>query len=165
MALPLIPIFDILGKVLDRVIPDPAERAKMQIELAKLADADNERVHQEMLGQIATNTEEAKHRSLFIAGWRPFVGWGCGFALVYNVLLAPLILFLARLFGYAGEMPVTDTAFLQTILLAMLGVGAMRSYDKAKGTSDDTGYGPPTKTTTITTVTAPKKKGLDLWPF
>lgn len=147
MSLPLIPILSIIEKIADRAIPDPAEKAKLQLELAKLADAEAQRSHQEMLGQIETNKVEAQHRSIFIAGWRPFIGWGCGGALLYNTLVAPM----------AG-LPVADLGFLQTVLLAMLGIGSMRSYEKVKGVANDTPLGKPAVPTPITTPAEPPKK-------
>lgn len=122
-------IGDILGAVdgiLDKFIPDKAEKLRVQIELAKLGDVANERLHQEMMAQTEVNKVEASHRSIFVAGWRPFIGWGCGAALIYNTLVAPLL--------GTGQ---ADLGFLQVILMGMLGIGAMRSYDKKQGTSDD----------------------------
>jgi hypothetical protein len=126
MAIPFLDIANILGQVIDRVVPDPQAKMDLQLQLAKLADQDAQREHDENMGQIQTNIAEANNRSVFVAGWRPFIGWGCGGALLYNTLFAPLFHF-----------QVADLGFLQTILMAMLGLGAMRSYDKAKGTSND----------------------------
>jgi hypothetical protein len=122
----ILDILNVIGTVVDRVIPDPKQKAELQLELAKLADQEASRSHDEMMGQIATNTAEAQNRSVFVAGWRPFIGWGCGASLVYSTLVAPLF-----------HLNVPDLSFLQTVLMAMLGVGAMRSYDKAKGTAND----------------------------
>jgi hypothetical protein len=83
------------------------------------------------MGQIDVNKVEAANPNVFVAGWRPFIGWVGGSALAYNVMLAPML-----------HLGVADTSFLQTILLAILGMGAMRSYDKAKGT-DTTTIGNP----------------------
>ena len=88
------------------------------------------------LAQISVNEEEAKSSSLFVAGWRPFVGWVCGTALLYVALLEPLIRFVAQvMYGYKGGFPVIDTSLTLQVLLGMLGIGAMRSYDKKQGTS------------------------------
>lgn len=134
-------IFGKIGDVVGQVVVDKDKKIALQVELEKLriqAEADAEqRIHEELLGQIETNKLEAQHRSIFIAGWRPFIGWGCGGALIYNTLIAPFIEFVARLFGWTGAMPVVDISFLTTVLLAMLGMGVMRSYDKLKGTSND----------------------------
>ena len=126
MGLPILDILNVVGDVVDRVIPDPQAKMDLQVKLATIADQESQREHDENMGQIATNTAEAQNRSVFVAGWRPFIGWGCGVALIYNTFLAPMF-----------HMPVTDLSFLQTVLMGMLGLGAMRSFDKAKGTSND----------------------------
>jgi hypothetical protein len=72
----ILDILNVIGTVVDRVIPDPKQKAELQLELAKLADQEASRSHDEMMGQIATNTAEAQNRSVFVAGWRPFIGWG-----------------------------------------------------------------------------------------
>jgi hypothetical protein len=159
MALPLIPIFDVLSKVVDRVIPDPTEKAKLTLELAKLADAENARASQEAMAQSEVNKVEAGHRSIFVAGWRPAVGWVCGGALVYNVIAAPMF-----------HLQVADLGFLQTILLAMLGISASRTVEKIKGVTNDvlpmTRKAAEAITNANPTAPAPKKKVLGVkWPF
>ena len=75
----LIPqIAPILGNVLDRFFPDKEKAAEAQraIETALLENA-----AQINLAQIEVNKEEAQHRTVFVAGWRPFIGWVCGVAL------------------------------------------------------------------------------------
>jgi len=88
------------------------------------------------LAQIAVNTEEAKSSSLFVSGWRPFVGWVCGASLAYVSILDPMVRFVAKvIFGYGGTFPVIDTTITMQVLFGMLGIGAMRSFDKKQGTS------------------------------
>lgn len=152
----LLALIPLIGNVIDRVIPDPSEKMKLHLELAKLADAENARASQEALAQSRTNAVEAGHRSIFVAGWRPAVGWVCAGALVYNVILAPMV-----------KLPVADLGFLQTILLAMLGISASRTMEKIKGVTND--VLPFSKETPIPAPTAPaqpKKKVLGVtWPF
>lgn len=119
----LLPFLDIFSKVIDKVIPDPAQKAQLQLDLAKLADQEAQRDHEEAMGQIEVNKVEATSPNMFVAGWRPFIGWVGGGAMAYNVVMAPMF-----------NLGTADTSFLQTILLAILGMGAMRSYDKMKGT-------------------------------
>jgi hypothetical protein len=84
--------------------------------------------------QIQTNIEEAKSTNWFIAGWRPFVGWVCAFALGYVAVIEPIIRFVAKVFvGYSGEFPVIDTDLTMQVLMGLLGLGAMRSVEKVKG--------------------------------
>jgi hypothetical protein len=107
-------LIPIIGGIIDKAIPDPSKKMELQLELAKLADAEDQREHEQMLGQIDVNKTEATHRSIFVAGWRPAVGWGGASALLYNTLIAPM-------FGLG----VADLGFLQTVLLAILGIGGM----------------------------------------
>lgn len=131
MAIPILGgiLDDVIGSVTDLVseaVVDKDKRNEINLELAKLSDRANERLHEQMLAQSSTNTEEAKHRSIFVAGWRPAIGWGCGVALVYNTLIAPMF-----------NLGQADLAFLQTVLMGMLGIAGMRSFDKYAGTAND----------------------------
>jgi len=86
------------------------------------------------LAQIAVNAEEAKSTNWFVAGWRPFVGWVCGVALAYVAVVEPLARFVAAtLFAYNGAFPIIDTTLTMQVLLGMLGLGAMRSVEKTRG--------------------------------
>ena len=120
----------LIGKVLDRVFPDPekANEAKLRVleltqqgELAEL-DADVRLA----LGQMEINKEEAKSPHWFVAGWRPFVGWVCGLALFWNFMMYPTVVW----FGVTA--PPLDVAQLMIVLGGMLGLGTMRSWDKSK---------------------------------
>lgn len=147
----LLPILDIVGKVIDKVIPDPTAKAQLTLQLAQLADQEAARDAQNALQQIELNKIEAQHSNLFVAGWRPFIGWGCGAALLYNTLLAPMT-----------GLGVADLGFLQTVLLALLGLGGMRSYEKVNGAA--TGA-VPAKVTPVATPEPVKKKKKDIWPW
>ena len=122
----------IIGKVLDRVLPDSAE-AKLKVmtlaqegQLAEL-DADVKLA----AGQMEINKSEAAHSSIFVAGWRPFTGWICGSALAYHFILQPFINYIAVLSGAdLRGLPTLDMDDLYTVLLGMLGLGGMRSYEK-----------------------------------
>lgn len=81
--------------------------------------------------QIDVNEQEAKSPSLFVSGWRPFVGWACGASLVYVALLEPILRFSAHvIFGYTGSFPDIDTDLTLQVLLGILGLGGLRSYEK-----------------------------------
>ena len=77
-------------------------------------------------GQLSINQQEAAHKSLFVAGWRPFIGWICGFGLAYNVLINPIL-------STWFTMPPVDPGLLYPVLTGMLGLGAMRSWEKSRG--------------------------------
>ena len=85
-------------------------------------------------GQLAVNAEEAKHRSIFVAGWRPFIGWACGISLFVHFLLFPTADVVTAYLGYKPvPYPAFDMDSLMTILLGILGLGGMRSFEKFKG--------------------------------
>ena len=79
-------------------------------------------------GQLEVNKVEAAHKSLFVAGWRPTIGWVCALGLFYNVILANII-------GIWVDVPEIDTTLLVPVMMGMLGLGAMRSYEKVQGVS------------------------------
>lgn len=88
------------------------------------------------LAQIGVNTEEAKSESIFIAGWRPAVGWVGAIGLAYVAVLEPIGRFIAKVgFDYTGAFPVIDTSLTMQVLSGLIGFGIMRSFDKAKGTA------------------------------
>lgn len=125
------PVTDIIGEV----VVDKDKKREIELKLQEIIDRADARYHDELMGQIEINKVEATHASIFVAGWRPFIGWTGGFGLAYSFVLAPFIEFVARANGYIQEMPMPDTGHLLTLVTAMLGVGAMRSYDKTKGTA------------------------------
>ena len=76
----------------------------------------------------------AQHRSIFVAGWRPFVGWTCGIALAWHFVLAPLTMFVCAYIGVTiPELPTFDVSSLLTVLMGMLGLGGLRTFEKTKG--------------------------------
>jgi len=79
----------------------------------------------ELQGEI--NKIEAQHRTIFVAGWRPFIGWVCGFALAYNFVLRDLLIWLV---GPETAPPALQMEHLMTVLIGMLGLGGMRTFEK-----------------------------------
>ena len=123
----------ILDKVLDRVIPDEAERAKAKLEMqAELVK--NE--HDIQLAQIELNKAEAQHRSIYVAGWRPFIGYVCGVAFLYHFVLQPVLIFAIAVTGYTmPTLPDFEMDTLLTVLAGLLGLGGLRSLEKIKKVS------------------------------
>ena len=109
--------------LLDKFIEDKDQKNALAHKLATMAD---EHAQELAKGQLAVNAVEAAHKSLFVAGWRPFVGWICGVGLLYNVIISQIL-------GIWFEVPTVDPSLLTPVLMGMLGMGAMRSYEKAKG--------------------------------
>lgn len=130
------PIAETVNTVLKRVLPvekiGEAERLKLESEITiQLAQLD----WQAVAGQLQANVEEAKHESLFVAGWRPFIGWICGAAFALHFLAIPIALWGRVYFGWSlpTSVPVFDMNTLLTVLLGMLGLGGMRTFEKMKG--------------------------------
>lgn len=135
MALdPVTAVLDIGGKLIDRLWPDPAQRDAAKLEMLKMQQSGElaTLTAETTLAkaQIDTNTEEAKHSSLFVAGWRPFVGWVGGLGFAYAAIVEPAMRFAATLYGYSGTFPVIDTSLTMQVLFGILGLGALRTYEK-----------------------------------
>jgi holin (3TMs family) len=88
-----------------------------------------------MTAQTSINLEEAKSEKLFVAGWRPFIGWVCGSAFAYAAIIEPFLTWLATVYGYTGKFPVLNTEITMQVLIGILGLGAYRSYDKKQAPS------------------------------
>ena len=118
-------------KLLDKVIEDKDQKAKLAHELATMAD---KLAHEQQLAQMAINKEEASSGSLFKGGWRPCIVWICGIAFGYHFVLQPVIIFVVALVGIEiPELPEFDMGTLLTVLGGMLGIGGLRTYEKQKG--------------------------------
>lgn len=107
-------------------ITDPLELAKIDLQLKTLQNGLD-------TGQMQINKVEAAHPSKFVAGWRPFIGWVCGIALMFNMILFPIVEWGCLIAAIViPEPPVLDTQSLMTLLGGMLGFGTMRTYEKYK---------------------------------
>lgn len=119
-----------VSNVLDKVVEDKDQKAKLAHEIATLAE---KQAHEAAMAQVEVNKAEAQHRSIFVAGWRPFCGWVCSFALAYHFILAPFIVFGVAWSGAEiPEIPAFDMDALMTVLLGMLGLGGLRTAEKMK---------------------------------
>ena len=124
-------ITPIVNKVLD-LIPDPNAKARaeaeMQAELLKYAA-------EQSAQQSEVNKVEAANSNVFVAGWRPAIGWTCALAFMFMYVVAPLVTWVAAFFNHIVPIPQFDTNALMSLTTGMLGLGAMRSFDKKQGTS------------------------------
>lgn len=140
---PLAVVLDIGGKLIDHFFPDAEKQAAARLQLLQLQQSG-------VLAELAANTDLAKAQaainqqesastSLFVAGWRPFVGWCCGIAFAYAFVLQPMAVFLLAAFHAPLDpktIPTLDINAMMPVLLGMLGLGAMRSYEKVQGASN-----------------------------
>ena len=115
-----------IGNVLDKLFTTDGEKLDKQLAMERL-----------VLGasqiQAEINKVEAQHRSLFVAGWRPFIGWVCGFALAWHFIGYDLLRWLAANFGWYAPPQLVGTNELTTVVFSLLGLGGMRSFEKAIG--------------------------------
>lgn len=119
--------------ILDKVIPDAGERAKLAHEIATLAER---HAHEIALAQIEVNKVEAASASVFKSGWRPFIGWVCGSAFAYHFVGQPFLVFALTYMGVsASPLPEFDMSALLTVLGGLLGLGSLRTFEKYKGVS------------------------------
>ena len=120
--------------LLDKFIEDKDVKNKLAHDLSTMA----ERHAQELAkGQLEVNKTEAAHKSLFVAGWRPAVGWTCCLGMASNFLVIPITNFVLALTGSAIVVPLLDTGEMMPVLMGMLGLGAMRTYEKKQGVQRD----------------------------
>ena len=128
MALdPVSALFEIGGKVLDRVLPDPAQQAAAKLELLKLQQ--NGELTQ-IAGQMEINKVEAASSSIFVSGWRPAIGWICGAGFAVQFVIGPLAEWGSSLAGHPVKFPTMDTGTMMPLLLGMLGLGGLRTAEK-----------------------------------
>jgi len=117
--------------LLDKFIEDKDQKSALAHEIATMGER---HAQESLLAQLEINKAEAASGSLFKGGWRPFVGWICGFALLYHFILSPMIIFIITLTGATiPPLPEFDMGSLMTVLLGMLGIGGLRTFEKQKG--------------------------------
>ena len=120
------PVESIIGKF----VQDKDQKAALAHEIATLAE---KQANEQALAQIEVNKVEAAHQSLFIAGWRPSIGWVCSLAMLLNFILIPFIN-LGLDFAQMGiQLDLIEMETMMPVLLGMLGLGVMRTAEKLKG--------------------------------
>ena len=134
---PITAALDLGGKLIERLIPDPAAKSAAALALLQLQQSgelaamtnDTELAK----GQLQVDAIEAASPATFTSGWRPFVGWVCGTGLASQFLIAPFATWAAALLGHPITYPALDIGTLLTLLLGMLGLGAARTVEKLNG--------------------------------
>ena len=128
-----------IGSTVRQVLPDPRAQAEFDLKVAELADKADQRENALLLGQIETNKEEAKSANLFVAGWRPAIGWIGASALGWTWIAAPLVNWVATLFGAHVNPPSLSPDSIYPIILGMLGISASRTVEKLNGVATSVG--------------------------
>lgn len=122
---------EIGGSLIRHFFPDPAQAAAAE---QKMAELEKSGELAKIAGQLEINKQEAASSSLFVAGWRPYVGWVCGTGLLYVALVEPVVRFVAQVgFSYKGGFPLIDTSLTMQVLVGMLGLGYLRTSEKKAG--------------------------------
>jgi len=133
----LLDLLPFIGKLLDRLIPDPAAKAAAQLQLLQLQQSSDfkqlDADLQVQIAQIGVNTAEANSPSLFKGGWRPYIGWACGGAFSYNFIIQPLLAWVSSAFWHVPIPPSLDWPMMSPVMMGMLGLGAMRTYERVSG--------------------------------
>lgn len=125
----LAPVLEIGKSILDRLFPDPVLKAKAEMDMMVLLQTQD---LQKVMGQLEINAKEAASTSVFVAGWRPFIGWCCGAGFLWATIGHPVFGWIAASRGWPAP-PAIDTEVLLYVLGGMLGLGTLRSVEKIKG--------------------------------
>ena len=129
MAVPAViaALAPVVGKLIDRLVPDEheAKRAKMEMQQALVAAA-----NQINLAQAEINKTEAQHRSVFVAGWRPAIGWACAMGFAWAFVVQPFAIWVTAIVAPEMDLPDLDTVPLLEMTFAMLGLAGLRSWEK-----------------------------------
>tara|TARA_Y100001972_G_scaffold123044_1_gene169660 strand:+ start:418 stop:798 length:381 start_codon:yes stop_codon:yes gene_type:complete len=119
-------LIDPISNILDKFVADKDLKQKLEHELKT-------ELHRANMAQIEVNKVEAQHRTVFVAGWRPFTGWVCATALAYHFIIEPVLVFFLSWYGIQIQLPQFDMGSLLTVLMGMLGLGGLRTYEKKLG--------------------------------
>lgn len=117
-------------KLIDKMFPNPKDKAEAFLKLKELEQSGDLAV---ISNQIEVNKIEASSPRVFVSGWRPFIGWVCGCALAFQLVLGPVIVWVNALRGTTVALPAMQTELLTTLLVGMLGLGSMRTVEKLNG--------------------------------
>ena len=118
--------------LLDKFIEDKDQKNALAHEIATMSQKYAQEIAQ---GQMAINEVEAAHKSLFVSGWRPFIGWTCGLGMFGNFITIPFSNFVLALLELDIVIPLVPLETMMPVLMGMLGLGAMRTYEKKSGVS------------------------------
>ena len=123
-------LIDPVSNVLDKVIEDKDQKAKLAHEIATMAERFH---HEQAMAQSEANVEQAKHPSLFVAGARPAIMWICALGLLTQFFVMPIAEWATAIWAPGVDLPALQTSELMTLTLSLLGLGGMRSWEKAQG--------------------------------
>jgi hypothetical protein len=131
---PVTAVTNVVGQVIDRVWPDPAQAAAAKLQLMQLQQTGELTA---ITGQMDINKVEAGNESLFVAGGRPFIIWVCGAAFAWNWVGLPLAKFVMTVIGHPVVMQAADMSEMMPVLMGLLGLGGMRTWEKIQAKKID----------------------------
>ena len=127
-------ILSIVGEAVGRFLPEDKEaRAKAERDIEAQLSAHLAKID---LAQLEVSKQEAAHRSIFVAGWRPFIGWSCGSALAWTYIVQPVLSFILAQTGHLVPLPLLDMGQMMPVLMGLLGLGGLRTFEKFKKVSE-----------------------------
>jgi hypothetical protein len=133
MITALIPqLLPLISSVIDKTIPDENGKAKALQDIEKTLIDNASNIN---LAQIATNQTEAQHKNIFVAGWRPAIGWSCALGIFWLFIGANFAQWGMNMAGIEGEVPTVPSDVLLELTFAMLGMAGLRTFEKIKGVS------------------------------
>ena len=140
MSLPILgDVIREVGQTVRQILPDKQAQLELDLKFAELADKADEREVSLLASQIDVNKEEAKSSNLFVAGWRPAIGWIGASALGWTWIVAPLANWVASLCGAHVNPPSLPADAIYPVILGMLGIGTMRTVEKMRGVATSVG--------------------------
>jgi hypothetical protein len=152
MGIPIIgDVISAVKDIIGEVVVDKDKRIEVNYKLEELRSQSEERLHKELLAQAEINKVEASNESIFVAGWRPFIGWVSGGGVAWTFVFSPVVEWISRLNGFTGKMPELETGQLMALVTAMLGVAGYRTFEKYKGVNTTSLTQEKTPTATVTT--------------
>lgn len=122
---PITAVSDLATTVIGKIWPDKSAQEQAQLAAAVAL----------IQGQLEINKAEAASPSAFTSGWRPFIGWVCGTACAWNWIGLPVAKFGCAYFGHPVALSPADLAEMWPLLMGMLGLGGLRTYEKVQGVS------------------------------
>lgn len=132
----LLPFLDVGMRIIDKIIPDPEQKAKYQFDLLKLQQEGQfkelEATTQLAIGQIETNKAEAASNDPYSSRWRPTIGYICAIGLAYNYLIYPLLVWIAAYYKPDFRPPPLVDDGLMELVLGMLGLAGLRTFEKVR---------------------------------
>lgn len=129
-------IGDAFQKIVGAFKVPPEQQLAAQTEITKIQLELQGKLQDAVSAQVNVNLEEAKSDKLFVAGWRPWIGWTCGMIFAVNFIIGPIVNWIFVLRHIPGEFPKMDLSEAMPVLLGMLGLGGLRTYEKTQGVAD-----------------------------